>query len=282
MVQTIRGRLWIGSLVVVALLVVAGAVAWRTLSTMSREITTTLRDVQTESRLASQLSSDAAKTLAAAARYLDTHDPDAEAAFRQHGWNAHDIQRAINARPDRTAEEVATVALIDAKLSSMEVRYARAHRLVDTRNVYVRNPMRRRTGGWIEWDDPAEVLDKILRPLDASRRIEAVQRAIGRQAVQPVAIRCRSRARSRIIWTLVLADASNSRGPDFLSVGIVFGDLCPIMMRHHQRSLRRQPRVAELRVHRLRIPHWNGKLLFDFVRGDVDNFHHRLIAVHDK
>ena len=130
-VQTIRGRLWIGSLVVVALLIVAGAVAWRTLSTMSREITLTLRDVQTESRLASQLSSDAAKTLAAGARYLDTRDPDADAAFRQHGWNAHDIQRAINARPDRTVDEVATVALIDAKLSAMEVRYARAHRLVD-------------------------------------------------------------------------------------------------------------------------------------------------------
>ena len=129
--QTIRGRLWIGSLVVVALLVIAGAVAWRTLNSMSREITTTLRDVQTESRLASQLSSDAAKTLDAGVRYLDTRDPDAETAFRQHGWNAHDIQRAINARPDRTAEEVATVAAIDARLSAMEVRYARAHRLAD-------------------------------------------------------------------------------------------------------------------------------------------------------
>jgi methyl-accepting chemotaxis protein len=133
--KTIRGRLWIGSLVVVALLIVAGTVAWQTLSTMSREITTTLRDVQTESRLASQLSSDAAKSLEAGSRYIDTRDPDAEAAFRQHGWNAHDIQRAINARPDRTADEVATVALIDAKLSAMEVRYARAHRLVDIGRV---------------------------------------------------------------------------------------------------------------------------------------------------
>src|SRR5689334_6032425 len=131
MASTIRGRLWIGSLVVVALLVIAGAVAWRTLNSMSREITTTLRDVQTESRLASQLSSDAAKTLDAGVRYLDTRDPDAETGFRQHGWNAHDIQRAINARSDRTAEEVATVAAIDAKLSAMEVRYARAHRLAD-------------------------------------------------------------------------------------------------------------------------------------------------------
>jgi methyl-accepting chemotaxis protein len=129
--QSIRGRLWLGSLVVVALLVVAGAMAWRTLNSMSREITTTLRDVQSESRLASQLSSDAAKTLEAGARYLDGRDPDAEAAFRQHGWNAHDIQRAINARPDRTPDEVATVALIDTRLSAMEVRYARAHRLAD-------------------------------------------------------------------------------------------------------------------------------------------------------
>jgi methyl-accepting chemotaxis protein len=128
---TIRGRLWIGSLIVVALLIVAGAVAWRTLNSMSREITNTLQEVQTESRLASQLSSDAAKTLEAGGRYLDTRDPDAEAAFRQHGWNAHDIQRAINGRPDRTPDEVATVALIDAKLSAMEIRYARAHRLAD-------------------------------------------------------------------------------------------------------------------------------------------------------
>ena len=129
--RSIRGRLWIGSLVVVALLVAAGAMAWRTLNAMSREITATLRDVQAESRLASQLSSDAAKTLEAGARYLDSRDPEAEAAFRQHGWNAHDIQRAMNARPDRTPDEVATVALIDTRLSAMEVRYARAHRLAD-------------------------------------------------------------------------------------------------------------------------------------------------------
>ncbi|MFL5614195.1 MAG: hypothetical protein ACJ796_11090 [Gemmatimonadaceae bacterium] len=82
---TIRGRLWIGSLIVVALLIIAGAVAWRTLNTMSREITNTLQEVQTESRLASQLSSDAAKALEAGGRYLDTRDPDAEPRFASMG-----------------------------------------------------------------------------------------------------------------------------------------------------------------------------------------------------
>jgi methyl-accepting chemotaxis protein len=157
--QSIRGRLWLGSLVVVALLVVAGVVSWRTLNTMSREITTTLRDVQAESRLASQLSSDAAKTLEAGARYLDDRDPEAEAAFRQHGWNAHDIQRAINARPDRTAEEVATVALIDARLSAMEVRYARAHRLADIGRVD--EARRAASGAQNDIDDLLANIDKL-------------------------------------------------------------------------------------------------------------------------
>ena len=129
--KSIRGRLWIGSFVVVAFLVVAGSIAWRAMGSMSREIAVTLRDVQAESRLASQLSSDAAKTLEAGGRYLDTRDPAAESAFRQHGWNAHDIQRAMNARPDRSTDEIATVALIDTRLSAMEIRYARAHRLAD-------------------------------------------------------------------------------------------------------------------------------------------------------
>ena len=181
-VQSIRGRLWLGSLVVVSLLVIAGAMSWRTLNEMSQEITTTLRDVQTESRLASQLSSDAAKTLEAGARYLDDRDPDAEAAFRQHGWNAHDIQRAINARPDRTAEEVATVALIDTHLSAMEVRYARAHRLADIGRLA--EARRVASGAQSDIDDMLANIDKLglvkaQRVTTASQRLadETHQRA---------------------------------------------------------------------------------------------------------
>jgi methyl-accepting chemotaxis protein len=128
---TIRGRLWAGSLVLVALLLVAGGVSWRTMSTMSQAITGTLRDVQAESRLGSQLASDAAKALEAGGRYLETLDPQAESDFRQHGWNAHVIQSAMNTRAERTADEIATIATIDSKLSEMEVRYALSHRLAD-------------------------------------------------------------------------------------------------------------------------------------------------------
>src|SRR5262245_50461192 len=104
--STIRGRLWAGSLVVIALLVFAGAIAWRTMGAMSRQTSATLQEVQTESRLASQLSSDAAKALEAGGRYLETHDPVAETSFRQHGWNAHVMQRATSRRSNATPEEL--------------------------------------------------------------------------------------------------------------------------------------------------------------------------------
>ena len=133
--RTIRGRLWAGSLVIVALLLAAGGISWRTMSTMSQAITVQLNEVQSESRLGSQLASDAAKTLEAGGRYLETRDPEAESSFRQHGWNAHVIQRSMNTRSGRTADEIATVATIDTKLSEMEVRYALSHRLADLGRV---------------------------------------------------------------------------------------------------------------------------------------------------
>jgi methyl-accepting chemotaxis protein len=129
--NTIRGRLWLGFGVLVALLMVAGVVARSSFSGMSATITQSLVDVQAESQLASQLSANAAKTIEAGSRYLETRDSTAEGAFRKYGWAAHDVQRKMNDRPGQSATEVATVALIDANLSAMEVSYALAHRLAD-------------------------------------------------------------------------------------------------------------------------------------------------------
>ncbi|MEO6877866.1 MAG: methyl-accepting chemotaxis protein, partial [Gemmatimonadaceae bacterium] len=129
--NTIRGRLWLGFGVLVALLIVAGVVARSSFSGMASTITQSLADVQAESQLASQLSANAAKTIESGSRYLDTRDSTAELAFRKYGWAAHDVQRKMNDRPGQSATEVATVAMIDANLSAMEVGYALAHRLAD-------------------------------------------------------------------------------------------------------------------------------------------------------
>jgi methyl-accepting chemotaxis protein len=130
-VTTIRGRLWMGFGVLVALLVVAGAVARSAFSGMSETITLSLAEVQAEAQLASTLSSNVAKTIEAGSRYLDSRDTAAQNAFRRSGWAAHEVQQQMNDRQGQTAAEVAIVAAIDRKLSSMEVQYSLAHRLSD-------------------------------------------------------------------------------------------------------------------------------------------------------
>ncbi|HVX42144.1 MAG TPA: methyl-accepting chemotaxis protein [Gemmatimonadaceae bacterium] len=129
--NTIRARLWLGFGVLVALLFVAGIVARRSFTGMSDAINSSLDEVQTESQLASQLSADVAKTIEGGTRYLDTRDTAAENAFRSFGWAAHDVQRQMNDRPGQSPIEVSTIALIDNKLSAMEVDFALAHRLAD-------------------------------------------------------------------------------------------------------------------------------------------------------
>jgi len=128
---TIRGRLWAGFSVLVVLLISAGVLARSSISGLTEAMASELKDVQQESRLASQLSASTAATLAAGIRYMETSDTSALTTFREQGWYAHRLQRQMNDRPGQRAAEVAAVAAIDAKLSAMEARYALAHRLVD-------------------------------------------------------------------------------------------------------------------------------------------------------
>ena len=122
-----------GSLVV--LLVVAGAIGFHALRSMSKEVTASFALVQEQSQLSSRLSSDIAQQLQAATVYLDTRDTATLAEFRALGWDAHATQRKMNARRGQSAQEVALTASIDEKLSLVETHFARAHRLADLGRV---------------------------------------------------------------------------------------------------------------------------------------------------
>ncbi len=136
---TIRQRLVGGFGMLVVLLLVAGVLGRRTMTQMAASIGPTLEGVQEEARQSAQLSADVAQTLEAANRYVETRDTAALQAFRRYGAEAHQVQRAMNARlsrtPDNAAirreEEVGVVATIDARFSSIEIQYALAHRLAD-------------------------------------------------------------------------------------------------------------------------------------------------------
>ena len=129
--NSIRTRLFLGFGIMVALLLAGGFIARSAFNDMSERITQSLADVERESQLAGELSSNVAKTLEAGSRYLDTRDSSTENAFRKSGWAAHEVQRRMNEMPGQNSAEVAIVASIDNKLSAMEVQFALAHRLTD-------------------------------------------------------------------------------------------------------------------------------------------------------
>jgi methyl-accepting chemotaxis protein len=128
---TIRGRLWAGFGVLVALLVVIGGLVRRSMSAIDGTMGSTLGAVEAQSRLASQLSSAVFQTLEAGSRYVEARDSVTEQTFHDQGWAAHRLQRQMNDQPGQTAEEIGLLAAIDSRLSEMEVKYALAHRLAD-------------------------------------------------------------------------------------------------------------------------------------------------------
>jgi len=135
---TIRGRLIGGFTALIVLLLIAGVLARRTMAQMSGTISTTLSGVQQEAQQSAELSADVAQTIEAASRYVQSRDTATLAAFHRFGWDAHRVQREMNARLGRSSdsearkgEEAGLIATIDSRFSDLEVRYALAHRLLD-------------------------------------------------------------------------------------------------------------------------------------------------------
>ncbi|MDQ4080106.1 MAG: hypothetical protein M3125_05050, partial [Gemmatimonadota bacterium] len=129
--QTIRGLLLAGLSALSLLIVVAGVLGGWSMLTTSRVIRDTLEGVQDEARLSAMFAASIAQEVAAARGYLDRRDDASAREFTQQGWEAHRIQRAMNNLRSQTPDEIALLAAIDATLSDMEIRYARAHRLTD-------------------------------------------------------------------------------------------------------------------------------------------------------
>jgi len=129
--DSIVRRLQIGFGVLVLLLAVAGIVGWQALTSISRSMDEALQMLQAEHELSAQLSTHIAQELESGNYYLTSRDTLASRDFQRRGWEAHDVQRRMNARQGQTPAELSIVAAIDSKLSEVEQHYALAHRLLD-------------------------------------------------------------------------------------------------------------------------------------------------------
>ena len=130
-VHSIRRRLGSGFAALMALLILAGWIGWESLRLVARETGDALRGVQEEAHLSAQLSGAVAQEMHAALRYRTRGDSASQRAFRALSADAHRVQRLMGKRDGHSADELALIAAIDIKLSDIEVRYARAHRLAD-------------------------------------------------------------------------------------------------------------------------------------------------------
>jgi methyl-accepting chemotaxis protein len=128
---TIEGRLRLGFGLLFACLLLAGGYGWWGMERTTTSITNALTGAQDDTHLASQLTAKVTQTLEAGGHYLSGEDAGAAAEFRALGLAAHRIQWEMGARGRQTPTEVEVIARIDRRVSDMEVRYARAHRIAD-------------------------------------------------------------------------------------------------------------------------------------------------------
>jgi methyl-accepting chemotaxis protein len=128
---TIRRRLWLGFALLMALLAAGGLWGWLSLDVMSGRIGETLASVQSQASLSSKLTTDIAQEIEAADHYVSDRDTASQSAFRQLGFDAHRVQRAMGGRVNRSLDEIKLVNDIDTRLSELEVTYTLAHRLAD-------------------------------------------------------------------------------------------------------------------------------------------------------
>jgi methyl-accepting chemotaxis protein len=124
----IRTRLVLGFGCVLVLLAIAGTVGWRSMTVLSGAIRHSMKGVEQDARLSVTLSTDVAREIAVAARYIEQGE-SAAAEFDSLRWQTHRTQRQLLRREGQTQEEVELVVGIDQRLSDAEVRYVAARRL---------------------------------------------------------------------------------------------------------------------------------------------------------
>lgn len=124
----IRSRLVLGFGIVLVLLAIAGGVGWRSMTVLSGAIRQSMQGVEQDARLSVMLSTDVAREIAVAARYIEQGEV-AAVEFDSLRWQTHRTQRQLLRREGQTQEEVELVVGIDQRLSEAEVRYVAARRL---------------------------------------------------------------------------------------------------------------------------------------------------------
>ncbi|HET7321195.1 MAG TPA: methyl-accepting chemotaxis protein [Longimicrobiaceae bacterium] len=128
---TLRGRMVVGSAVLLALMFVATWVGYSTAETLTTVIEQRFAALRSSLELGTELNGLILQQIGAGRDYLETSDPSLAARFAALGRQAHDVQRKYLDLPALTPSEQSQVVAMDALHSRVEVDYALAHALHD-------------------------------------------------------------------------------------------------------------------------------------------------------
>ncbi len=129
--DSIRSRLLFGFGLIVALLVIAGVVGNYTIRSLGVAVDDELLTQHKEAESIAALTSSIAEAMSAGRLYLENGDTSAHRRLDDLGLAAHEAQRQLNTSTGMNAEELGLLAMIDSRLSSIEVDMTLAARLRD-------------------------------------------------------------------------------------------------------------------------------------------------------
>ncbi|HET7274111.1 MAG TPA: methyl-accepting chemotaxis protein [Longimicrobiaceae bacterium] len=163
--STLRGRLVIGAVALLALMGTATWIGYATVEELTEEINQRLSSLASSTEIGNDLERLIMDQVAAGEAYLASGDESDEARFAVLGRRAHEMRAEYKELPGLTSAELSQIETLESLHARIEVEYALAHALLDV-------------GRTADALARAEAVEPIARDLQASiRGIAAAQAA---------------------------------------------------------------------------------------------------------
>jgi methyl-accepting chemotaxis protein len=131
MLESLRGRLWAGMAVLIALVILLFALAVRTIRSLDRSVDEEVSLLLQTTTIGNSLVSAVTSEIRAAEQYLDQPAPSTKTDFLRSGDSAYALQRRYRELGSLTTSDRFIINRIGATQARLEVAYAHAHALTD-------------------------------------------------------------------------------------------------------------------------------------------------------
>jgi methyl-accepting chemotaxis protein len=144
--DTLRGRLVVGAVVLLGLMGAATLIGYTTVDTLTQEMARRFSSVGASTRIGANLESLILDQIQTAEGYLETGDPALAERFSLLGAQTHRLREQYQELPDLTAAELSQIEAIKERHARIEVEYALSHAMLDNGDAAAATAKARTTG----------------------------------------------------------------------------------------------------------------------------------------